>query len=247
MPTTRWEEPSADAMISGMRTLGMLGGMGWPSTADAYRMINEEVGRRLGGDHSASLLIRSFDFAEIHRLQDEDRWEDAGSVLAEGARSLRTAGADGLVLCTNTMHRVAWAIEEAVDIPLLHIADATVRAVRSEGIERVGLLATRFTMEQDFYRGRLESRGLRVSVPPEDARAEVHRVIFDELVKGLVVDDSRHRIASIAGDLVTAGAEGIIAGCTEIELLLRPEDVDAPFFPTTRIQVMDAVDWMLAD
>lgn len=228
-----------------MRRLGVLGGMGWPSTADAYRMLNEEIGRRLGGDHSADLLIRSFDFAVIHRMQRQDRWDEAGTLLADAAVDLERAGAEALVLCTNTMHLVADRITDAVFIPLLHIGDATARAVSAAGVTRVGLIATRFTMELDFYRKRLEERGIEVTVPSATEREAIQRIIFDELVKGRVLASSRARLTAIADGLLAQGAEGIIAGCTEIELALRPEDVPAPFFPTTRIQVTDAVGWML--
>jgi aspartate racemase len=228
-----------------VRRLGILGGMGWPSTADAYRMLNEEIGRRLGGDHSADLLIRSFDFAVVHRMQEEDRWDDAGALLAHAAGELERAGADGLILCTNTMHLVADRITDAVSIPLLHIGDATARAVTAAGVNRVGLIATRFTMELDFYRNRLEASGIDVTVPSAPDREAIQRIIFDELVKGRILASSRSRLAEIAAGLLEDGARGIIAGCTEIELALRPEDVRAPFFPTTHIQVTDAVEWML--
>jgi aspartate racemase len=228
-----------------VRMLGLLGGMAWPSTLEAYRLLNEEVGRRLGGTHSACLLIWSVDFAEIEALQAAGRWDEAAVLLADAATRLEAAGAEGLLLCTNTMHLVADALEAAVDIPLLHIADATAQHVVADGIGRVGLLGTRFTMEEDFYRGRLRSHGLEVLVPPAADRLEVDRVIYEELVRGIVTDTSRQRYVAVADRLVAAGAEAIIAGCTEIELLLGPNDLPVQLYPTTRIHVLAAVDWML--
>jgi aspartate racemase len=228
-----------------VRILGILGGMAWPSTADAYRLINEEVGRRLGGVHSAPLLVVSFDFAEIEELQATGRWNEAGRVLADGAARLERAGAQGLFLCTNTMHKVAAAIEAATSIPLLHIADATAAAVRAAGVQRVGLLGTRFTMEDDFYQDRLIEQGLDVLVPDAAQRETVHRVIYEELVKGQVHRQSRKRYLEIIDSLVDRGAQGVIAGCTEIELLIGPDDVAVPYFPTTRIHVLAASDWIL--
>ena len=230
-----------------MRTLGILGGMAWPSTADAYRLINEEVGRRLGGVHSAPLLVLSFDFAEIEDLQSTGQWEEAGRMLADGGARLEQAGAQALFLCTNTMHKVAPAIEAATRIPLLHIADATANAVQSAQIHRVGLLGTSFTMEDDFYRGRLAGFGLDVLVPDTQQRATVHRVIYGELVKGEVHEGSRKLYLKIIEDLINRGAQGIIAGCTEIELLVGAGDVPLPYFPTTRVHVLSAVDWILTD
>jgi aspartate racemase len=228
-----------------VRILGILGGMAWPSTADAYRLINEEVGRRLGGVHSAPLLVVSFDFAEIEELQATGRWNEAGRVLADGAARLERAGAQGLFLCTNTMHKVAAAIEAATSIPLLHIADATAAAVHAARVQRVGLLGTRFTMEDDFYQDRLIEQGLDVLVPDAAQRETVHRVIYEELVKGQVHRQSRKRYLEIIDSLVDRGAQGVIAGCTEIELLIGPDDVAVPYFPTTRIHVLAASDWIL--
>ena len=228
-----------------MKTLGLLGGMAWPSTAEAYRRINETVHDRLGGRHSAPLLIHSFDFDEIARLQERGDWEAAGQVLADAARGLEAAGAEGLMLCTNTMHRVADAIEEAVDVPLLHIADATARRIRGDGVSRVGLLGTRFTMEQDFYRDRLSAAGIEVTVPDADQRSEIHRIIYDELVHGVVDDASRSIYLDVVAGLADAGVEGIIAGCTEIELLVSADDVAGRYYPTTAIHTDAAVDWML--
>lgn len=225
----------------------MLGGMAWPSTAEAYLLINTEVQRRLGGVHSAPLLVWSFDFAEIEALQAVGDWDEAGRRLADAARRLEDAGAEGLLLCTNTMHLVAEAIEAATSIPLLHIADATAATILADGVRHVGLLGTAFTMEQDFYRGRLERHGLTVTVPDVHGRAAVHRIIYDELVHGEVRDDSRATYLAIIDDLAARGVEGVIAGCTEIELLLRPGDVDLPYYPTTAIHTLAAVDWILGD
>ncbi len=225
----------------------MLGGMAWPSTAEAYRLLNTEVRRRLGGVHSAELIVWSVDFAETQRLQHAGEWDTAGRLLADAAARLESAGAEGLLLCTNTMHRVADAIEGAVSIPLLHIADATAAAIRRDDTTRVGLLGTRYTMELPFYRGRLEQHGLEVLVPNESDRATVHDVIFGELVHGEIREHSRARYAAIAADLVDRGAQGIIAGCTEIELLIGPEDIEVPLYPTTTIHTLAAVEWMLAE
>ncbi|MFU8841295.1 MAG: aspartate/glutamate racemase family protein [Nitriliruptoraceae bacterium] len=230
-----------------MRTLGLLGGMAWPSTAEAYRLLNTEVAARLGGVHSAPLLVWSADFAEVEALQREGAWEQAGALLADAARRLEQAGAEGLLLCTNTMHKVADAIEAATSVPLLHIADTTAAAIRRDGTTRVGLLGTRFTMEEPFLVDRLQGHAIDVLVPPAAARAQVHRVIYDELVHGTVEEASRAVFRSIAAELVDAGAAGIVAGCTEIELLLGPEDIAGGWYPTTHLQVLAAVDWILDD
>ncbi|MFG2843644.1 aspartate/glutamate racemase family protein [Kitasatospora sp. NPDC048296] len=224
-----------------MKTLGLIGGMSWESTAEYYRLLNELTRDRLGGLHSARLVLHSVDFAEIEQLQAAGRWEEAGSVLAGAARSLEAAGADLLLICTNTMHKVADQVAAAVSVPLLHLADATAAAVRAAGLRRVGLLGTAFTMEQDFYRGRLASGGLDVLVPEAGSRALVHRVIYQELCVGEVREESRAAYRRVIEELVAAGAEGIILGCTEIELLVRPEDSPVPVFPTTRLHAEAAV------
>lgn len=230
-----------------MKRIGLLGGMSWESSIEYERIINEEVRARLGGVHSADLLIRSFDFAEIERLQASDRWDEAGRVLADAAQVLERGGAHLVVLCTNTMHRVADAIGAAIGVPLLHIADATAVAIRSAGLRTVGLLGTRYTMEQPFYRDRLvERHGLAVRVPDAAGRTLVHDVIYDELVRGVVRAESRAAYLSVIEALVADGCEGIIAGCTEIELLVGPDDVDVPYFPTTRLHALAAVDAALA-
>ncbi|MEU4120413.1 aspartate/glutamate racemase family protein [Kitasatospora sp. NPDC028055] len=230
-----------------MKTLGLIGGMSWESTAEYYRTLNELTRDRLGGLHSARLVLHSVDFADIEGLQAAGRWEEAGAVLADAARGLEAAGADLLLICTNTMHKVADQVAAAVSIPLLHLADATADAVRAAGLRRVGLLGTAFTMEQDFYRGRLTAGGLDVLVPGPDSRALVHQVIYQELCLGLVREESRAAYRRIIADLVAAGAEGIILGCTEIELLVHPEDSPVPLFPTARLHAEAAVTAALAD
>ncbi len=225
-----------------MKTIGMIGGMSWESTVPYYREANELVKRRLGGLHSARIALCSVDFHDIELLQASGRWDEAGEALARAARSVEAAGADFLVLCTNTMHKVAPAIEAAVSIPLLHIADATAAAVKAAGVRRVGLLGTRFTMEQDFYRGRLEERhGLEVLVPRDEDRGLVHRVIYEELCIGLVSEESRERFREVIRRLVARGAEGVILGCTEIAMLVSPPDSPVPVFDTTRIHAAAAV------
>lgn len=222
--------------------IGLIGGMSWESTAEYYRLANELVRERLGGLHSARLLLASVDFAEIERLQAAGDWDAAGPILADVARSLEAGGAELLLLCTNTMHKVAPAIEAATSIPFLHLADATAAAVRAAGVTRVGLLGTAFTMEQDFYRERLEGHGLEVLIPPATDRAEVHRVIYDELCQGRVLATSRDAVRAVITRLVNAGAEGVILGCTELELLISQADSPVPAFPTTRLHVQAAID-----
>ena len=229
-----------------MRTIGMIGGMSWESTAIYYRLANELVRDRLGGLHSARIVMISVDFAEVEELQASGQWDRAGELLAAAATTLEAAGADFLVLCTNTMHKVASAIESATDIPLLHLGDVTADAVRSAGLDTVGLLGTAFTMSQDFYRGRLESHGLTVLVPDEADQALVHRVIYEELCRGVVRTESRQAYAGVIERLVARGAQGVVLGCTEIELLVVEGDVAVPLFPTTRIHVEAAVHRALA-
>jgi aspartate racemase len=230
-----------------MKCIGLLGGMSWESSIEYERLINTEVRRRLGGTHSADLIIRSYDFAAIEEMQEQGDWDGAGALLAADARHLQNAGAELVLLCTNTMHLVAPAIEAALDVPFVHLADATAAAVDAEGLTTVALLGTRYTMEHDFYRGRLEAAGLDVVVPGEPDRSRVHDIIFDELVRGIVTDSSRAEYLGIIERLLLDGAEGVIAGCTEIELLVGPEHVDCPFFPTTRLHAMTAVDLALTE
>lgn len=228
------------------RVIGLIGGMSWESTAEYYRLANVLVGERLGGLHSARLLLASVDFAVIEELQRAGDWGRAGAELADVARSLQAGGAELLVLCTNTMHLVADAVAAAVDLPLLHIGDATADAVRAAGLRRVGLLGTAFTMEQPFLRERLGAHGLDVLVPGPEDRALVHRVIYDELCRGVVREESRAAYRAVMSRLVDAGAEGIVLGCTEIELLVGAADAPVPVFPTTRLHVGAAVARSLA-
>lgn len=230
-----------------MRTIGMLGGMSWESTAEYYRLANELVRQRLGGLHSARVVLASVDFAEIERFQVQGRWDAAGQALAHEARRLEAAGADVLVLCTNTMHKVADAVEAAVSIPFLHLADTTAHAASAAGLSTVGLLGTAFTMEQAFYRDRLAGHGLTVLVPEPADRAAVHRIIYDELCLGVVREESRAVYRDVIARLVARGAGGIVLGCTEIELLVSQADSPAPVLPTTRLHVEAAVEWALTD
>ncbi len=224
-----------------MRTIGLLGGMSWESTALYYRLLNEQVRDRLGGYSSARCVLLSVDFAPIRALQAAGDWDGAGRLLAADARAVQAAGADFLVLCTNTMHTVADAVAGAVDVPLLHIGDSTADAVHAAGLARIGLLGTAYTMEQPFLVDRLAAAGLEVLVPGEADRELVHRVIFDELVLGVVREESRQAYRDVIGRLAARGAEGVVLGCTEIELLVGPDDVDVATFPTTALHVAAAV------
>jgi aspartate racemase len=230
-----------------MKRIGLLGGMSWESSSEYYRLVNEEVRDRLGGLHSADCLLRSVDFAPVEELQRSGRWDAAGDLLAGEAAALQSAGAELLVLCTNTMHKLADRIEGAIEIPFVHIADTTADAVRAAGMTTVGLLATAYTMEQDFYVGRLRERhGLEVLVPEADDRAVVHRVIYDELCVGVVDDGSRDAYRRVMRDLAGRGAEGILLGCTEIDLLVGERDSPVPVFDTTRLHARRAVELALS-
>jgi aspartate racemase len=229
-----------------MKTIGLLGGMSWESSIEYERLINEGVRARLGGTHSADLIIRSYDFARIEALQAAGGWDAAGDLLAADAAMLERAGAEIIVLCTNTMHLLADRIEAAIGVEFLHLGDATARAVRAAGVERVALLGTRYTMEHDFYRGRLRAHGLDVIVPDSDDREVVHGVIYDELVRGIVSAESKRRYLDAIGRLADRGARGVIAGCTEIELLIGADDLTVPYFPTTALHAAAAVDAALA-
>jgi aspartate racemase len=225
-----------------MKVIGMLGGMSWESTAEYYRIVNEAVRARLGGQHSAKTLLYSVDFHDVERLQREGRWDEADALMVECARRLERGGADFLVICTNTMHRSAPAVERAVGLPLLHIADATAERVKGAGVKRLGLLATRFTMEQDFYKGRLAERhGLEVLVPEEEDRRLIHAVIYDELSRGRIRAESRREYLRVMDGLAARGAEAVLLGCTEITLLVKPEDTNLRLFDTTRIHAEEAV------
>lgn len=231
-----------------MKTIGLIGGMSWESTAEYYRILNEEVQRRLGGHHSARLVLASVDFEEIMQLQHKERWDELAEVMVEAAQSLQHAGADFLVICTNTMHKLVRQIQDHVQIPLLHIADATAERIKERGIGKVGLLGTRFTMEKDFYKGRLRDfHGLEVIVPEAADRDIIHRVIYEELCSGIVKPDSKTAFVTAMERLTAQGAEGIILGCTEISLLVGQDDVRVPVFDTTRIHALEAVRLALAD
>jgi len=225
-----------------MKRIGLLGGMSWESTALYYRLLNEGVAARLGGLHSADCVLVSVDFAAIAELQATGRWDEAGRLLADEARRLEAAGAEVLLVCSNTMHKVAAQVEAAVDIPLLHIADTTAAAAEGAGLSRVALLATAYTMEQSFLRDRLTAHGLEVVVPDAAGRALVHRVIYEELCRGVVDDTSRRRVSDVIAELVADGADGVILGCTEIELLIGPDDSPVPVLPTTRIHATAGLD-----
>lgn len=229
-----------------MKRVGLIGGMSWESTALYYRLLNQGVAERLGGLHSADLVLASVDFAPVAQLQADGRWDDAGQLLADRARALEAAGAELLVLCTNTMHKVAGSIQSAVDIPLVHIIDVTADAARCAGLTRLGLLATGFTMGQPFYRDRLATHGLRAIVPDAPGRDLVHRTIYDELCRGIVTDASRQQVRTVIDDLVSRGADGIILGCTEIELLISQHDSAVSVLPTTALHATAVLDAMLA-
>jgi aspartate racemase len=230
-----------------VRTIGLLGGMSWESSALYYRLLNESVREELGGLHSARCVLLSVDFDGIARLQEAGDWARAGELLAADARSLQAAGADVVLLCTNTMHSVADAVTAALDVPLLHIGDSTAEAVTAAGLTRIGLLGTRYTMEQPFLADRLTGAGLEVVVPEQADRDLVHRVIYDELVLGVVREESRQAYREVVDRLVARGAQGVVLGCTEIELLIGPDDVDVPTFPTTALHVAAAVRAALAE
>ncbi len=230
-----------------MKTIGLLGGMSWESSALYYRWINELVREELGGLHSAKIAMVSVDFQEIEDLQHKGEWEKSGELLSKSAMQIEAAGADFLLICTNTMHKVAPQIEAAINIPLLHIADATAEAIKAKNIKTIGLLGTNFTMEQEFYAGRLAKKhGLTVLTPPKADRDIVHRIIYEELVVGVVRDDSRAEYLRIMGDLQQQGAEGVIEGCTEIVMLVQQKHTSIPLFDTTAIHAKAAVGMALA-
>ncbi len=231
-----------------MKLVGIIGGMSWESTAEYYRLFNEGIKERLGGFHSARLLIYSVDFAEIERLQHEGRWDELAERMIEAARALERAGAELLILATNTIHKLADRIQAAISIPFLHIADATASRIKEKGIKRVGLLGTKFTMEEDFYRERLRKlHGIEVLIPQPDERDYIHSVIYNELCLGITKEESRRRFIEIIEGLRRRGAEGIVLGCTEIPLLIKQEHVPIPVFDTTRIHVEAALERALGD
>jgi aspartate racemase len=230
-----------------MKVIGLLGGMSWESTASYYRLLNTAIKEQLGGLHSAKVIVYSVDFHEIERLQRSAEWDAAGVLLADAAKSLEAAGAGCVLIGANTMHKVAPAIEAAVRIPVLHVVDATAAAIRKAGFSTAGLLGTRFVMEQEFYIDRLRDRhGLGVLIPGQQDREIIHRIIFEELVLGRTSAESRAQFTRIMAALVTQGAEGIILGCTEFSLLVRPEDCTVPLFDTTSLHARMATDWALA-
>ncbi len=228
-----------------MKTIGLLGGMSWESTLLYYRLINEETKRRLGGLHSARIAMVSLDFQDIETLQMKDDWDAAADILIDAARRVETAGADFLLICTNTMHKVADQVAGAISIPLLHLADATAERINETGIQTVGLLGTRFTMEHDFYKGRLEQHGIRVLTPDAKGRELVHRVIYEELCLGITKGESRKAFIEIIDDLAERGASAVVQGCTEIGLLVNEKHTDVMLFDTSRIHAEQAVAWAI--
>jgi aspartate racemase len=231
-----------------VKTIGLIGGMSWESSIEYYRIINETAKMKLGGLHSAKSIMYSVDFAEIEKLQSQARWQEAAQVLIDAAQRLESGGADFIVLCTNTMHKVAGDIQAHIHIPFLHIADATARQIKEAGFRKIGLLGTRFTMEEDFYKNRLiQKYGLDVIIPNAQERELVHRVIYDELVVGQIRPTSRARYIEIIEQLIQEGAEGIILGCTEIGLLIHDGDCKVPLFDTTKIHAVAAVEYALAE
>jgi aspartate racemase len=230
-----------------MKTIGLIGGMSWQSSAQYYRLINEETTRRLGGHHNARSVMVTVNFSEVEQLQHSSEWDQLGEILAVATRSVERGGADVVVLCTNTMHKLADSITGAVSIPLLHIADATAAAILNAGHKRVGLLGTKFTMEEPFYASRIQDNfGIEVIVPPADSRQLIHDVIYDELCHGIIRPESRERYQKIIGELAASGAESVILGCTEIGLLISGEDSPLPVHDSTTLHAMAAVEFALA-
>ena len=228
------------------RTLGIIGGMSWESTESYYRLINEGIKAELGSLHSADLLIHSVDFAPIGELQAQGAWDEMGAILVNSGKRLQAAGAQGLLIATNTMHKVIDDVQAATNLPIIHIADATAKAIQAQGLTKIALLGTQFTMTQEFYKQRLIDAGLQVLIPENDARAEVHRIIYDELCQGQFLDSSRHYYQQVIKDLANKGAEGVILGCTEIGLLIQQADSPIAVFDTTAIHAAAAVDFLLS-
>ena len=230
-----------------MKTIGMIGGMSWESSIEYYRIVNQAVREKLGGLHSAKSIMYSVEFAEIEELQHQNQWDKLAEIMVEAGRSLEKGGADFVIICTNTMHKLYDEVQQSIKIPMLNIADATAEKIKSDGIDRIALLGTRFTMEEDFYKSRLvEKYGLEVMIPSPEQMETVHRVIYDELCAGIIKPDSKHRYAAIIQDMVAQGAGGVILGCTEIGLLVKPEDSPVPLFDTTEIHARAAVDYALS-
>ena len=231
-----------------MKIIGMIGGMSWESSIEYYRIINETVRAELGGLHSAKSIIYSVEFAEIEALQHQDRWDEAAKILSDAARSIESGGADFAIICTNTMHKLYDIIQQNIQIPMLHIADATAESIKAEGIQKIALLGTRFTMEENFYKGRLmDNYGLDVIIPDSEDMEIVHHIIYDELCAGIIRSESKQKYADIIQRLVRNGAEGIILGCTEIGLLVKQEDSSVPLFDTTEIHAKAAVNYALTN
>ncbi|PHB85057.1 aspartate racemase [Bacillus wiedmannii] len=228
-----------------MKTIGLIGGMSWESTSEYYRIINEEIKERLGGLHSAKCMINSVDFEEIERFQSNGDWNGAGKILGNAAYSLQMGGADFIIICTNTMHKVVEKIKENIHIPVLHIADATAKEIKRKDIQKVGLLGTKYTMEQNFYKLRIEENRIKVMVPSEKDREKINEVIYTELCLGKITSQSREYYKRVIEELVQEGAQGIILGCTEIGLLIKQEDVSVPIFDTTHIHAVEAVNFAL--
>jgi len=225
-----------------VQTIGLVGGMSWESSIEYYRMLNTGVEERLGGLHSAKCVMASVEFAELTALQQEDRWDDVATLLADIAKGLERAGADLLLMCTTSFHKVADAVEAAVDVPLVHLADVVAEAAKEKGLTKIGLVGTKFTMERDFFTDRIASRGLEVVVPDAQHHDTVDRIIYDELVHGKVLDSSRRAVVSIVDELWDAGAQGVVLGCTELELLVKQADCELPVFPCTTLHVTAALD-----
>jgi aspartate racemase len=229
-----------------LKTIGLIGGMSWESSVEYYRLINEQVKKKCGGLHSAKCILYSVDFAEIESYQTEGEWGKAAEVLIDAALSLEKAGANLFIICTNTMHKVAEQVQEAVSIPLIHIADTTANQILDHGMSTIGLLGTRYTMEQDFYKARIEEKGIKVIIPSEADRKIVHDIIFHELCLGKILPESRNQYVRIMQSLKEQGTEGIILGCTEITLLVKPENASVPLFDTTLIHAIEAVEIALS-
>lgn len=229
-----------------LKTIGLLGGMSWESSSEYYRIINQTVNRKLGGHHSAKSVMYSVDFEEIKKLQHNDRWEEATELMIKGAQYIEKGGADFLIICTNTMHKMASEIQQHISIPILHIADATAMKIKDQGISRIGLLGTKFTMEEDFYKGRLIANyNLEVNIPGKEERQVVHDIIYKELCLGKIEADSKSAYQKIINGLINDGIEGVILGCTEISLLINQNDISIPIFDTTEIHAQAAVDYAL--
>jgi len=233
--------------VQKQRTLGIIGGMSWESTQSYYRLINEGIKAKLGNLHSADLLIHSVDFAPISELQAQGKWEELGDIMVNSGKRLQAAGAQGLLIATNTMHKVAEQVQAATNLPLIHIADATADAIKQQGLTKIALLGTQFTMTEDFYKQRLMDAGVQVLIPNTDARAEVHRIIYDELCQGQLLASSRQYYTQVINELAAQGAEGVILGCTEIGLLISQADSPIPVFDTTAIHAAAAVQFLLGN